>query len=127
MYPALSKPTCSSGNVCGYDCKYPYVRRDGRCVCELPNMECNGQCGSFQVRSNVTQAVPSIQFFVFQGCPSAIPRSLNGKSGRMIAREQSQAQASCKPGEQVCGVHGNGYECLDTNSDPESCEPELRL
>ncbi|KAI0055962.1 hypothetical protein BV25DRAFT_1814940 [Artomyces pyxidatus] len=107
-YPPHSTPLCKADDPCGFHCDAPYVPKNGQCVCEAPYSICNDQCGSFP-----------------KGCGSAVPHSrrkhLTARSSGVFT--YSDALATCKNEEQVCGVtHGaTGFECLNTDQTLDSC------
>ncbi|KAH9950777.1 hypothetical protein B0H21DRAFT_776466 [Amylocystis lapponica] len=119
-YPDHAYAICSQGNPCGFGCEPPYVVDDGQCVCPPPLSSCNGVCGSFP-----------------HGCGSSGPKSWSRRSGGPVQRRIdsgsgittfADAQATCKMNETVCGVYGSsvtGFECLDTDTQLESCTYNL--
>ncbi|EMD36280.1 hypothetical protein CERSUDRAFT_115230, partial [Gelatoporia subvermispora B] len=100
-YPAHASPVCSFDTPCGFSCGdgfTPYTPPGASsptdCVCEPPYTVCNGQCGNFP-----------------HGCGSSTPKR--------------RRAPTCASGRSVCGVtggsYGQGWECVDTTSDLESC------
>ncbi|KAJ7280205.1 hypothetical protein C8J57DRAFT_120913 [Mycena rebaudengoi] len=95
-YPPHSVPSCKRGYPCFFTCKDGYsaypVDKPTQCVCAAPYKECNGKCGTFK------------------SCTSQIPkRDLKGQ---------------CPKGLTACGISGRGtnsWECVDTQTDLESC------
>ncbi|KAF7369085.1 hypothetical protein MVEN_00235500 [Mycena venus] len=102
--PAHAKRACTTSDPCMFTCDAPYKKHDDQCVCALPNVVCNGQCG------------PPIA-----GCgASQSARSL--KSRRAEISTYEEAKAYCGKSE-VCGVYGKpkGWECVDVTQSPECC------
>jgi len=105
-YPDHFEAVCTAGNPCGFQCKDGFtpspVSEPVDCVCVPPNIVCNGIC------SNV------------KACPS----SLSAKR----ELEAEKRNAVCDRGFTPCGVFGwsglrasQAWECVDTQSDLESC------
>ncbi|KDR79188.1 hypothetical protein GALMADRAFT_137075 [Galerina marginata CBS 339.88] len=105
-FPSNAHHTCNTHDPCHYECDPPYVPQGGVCVCASPYLSCNGVCGIFP-----------------QGCGSAAPRSIQARANPIATL--SQAQASCKPYETVCGIPGResalAFECINTRSTKDSC------
>ncbi|KAH9949344.1 hypothetical protein B0H21DRAFT_838674 [Amylocystis lapponica] len=96
-YPDVAVPQCSAANPCGFTCSNGFTVSAGNCVCDAPNIVCNGVCGAFGAQ-----------------CPSAFP----------IRRDGASPHAHCGAGLTACGVYGWGrdaWECVDTAEDLESC------
>ncbi|KAJ6491581.1 hypothetical protein DFH09DRAFT_369792 [Mycena vulgaris] len=99
-YPLHSVPLCKSGSPCFFTCKdgysaYPSGAYPTQCVCAAPYTECNGKCGTYH------------------GCPSTY-----------LAKRDIRSSQRCHMGLTACGVPGRGansWECIDTQSDLESC------
>ncbi|KAJ6558141.1 hypothetical protein B0H19DRAFT_946312 [Mycena capillaripes] len=99
-YPLHSVPSCKSGSPCFFTCKdgysaYPAGAYPTQCVCSSPYTECNGKCGTFH------------------GCPSTY-----------FAKRDLMGGQKCHKGFTACGVPGRGanaWECIDTQTDLESC------
>ncbi|KAJ7911588.1 hypothetical protein B0H13DRAFT_570305 [Mycena leptocephala] len=99
-YPLHSVPSCKSGSPCFFTCKdgysaYPAGAYPTQCVCSHPYTECNGKCGTFH------------------GCPSTY-----------YAKRDLMSAQKCHKGFTACGVPGRGgnsWECIDTQTDLESC------
>ncbi|KAK0199837.1 hypothetical protein DFS33DRAFT_198454 [Desarmillaria ectypa] len=104
--PAHSHRVCNNRNPCHWECDSPYVQEGDQCVCPPPKTECNGQCGVF-----------------LRGCGSAVPRSHKRRKAQITTL--TEAQATCRTGETVCGVPSPkgkyDYECLDTSVALDSC------
>ncbi|KAJ6632538.1 hypothetical protein B0H10DRAFT_2159670 [Mycena sp. CBHHK59/15] len=98
-YPLHSVPSCKNGSPCYFTCKdgytaYPWAYPT-QCICSYPHTECNGKCGKFH------------------GCPS----------GHYAKRDLRSSQ-QCHKGMTACRVPGrsaNAWECVDTQTDLESC------
>ncbi|KAF8063370.1 hypothetical protein FPV67DRAFT_1672398 [Lyophyllum atratum] len=99
-YPPHSHQVCQHGNPCGFTCKDGYTPYPSynptTCVCNQPYTECNGKCG------------------IFHGCPSGyVKRDLHYGTDKQ-----------CPKGLSACGVLGRSaksWECLNTQTDLESC------
>ncbi|TEB26460.1 hypothetical protein FA13DRAFT_1890178 [Coprinellus micaceus] len=99
-FPTHSTSLCSPINPCGFVCKDGYTPFPlifpTKCVCPWPLTECNGKCG------------------IYKACPS------KGHT----KRDLSAAMANCPVGQTVCGILGRAagsWECVNTQSDLESC------
>ncbi|KAK7680588.1 hypothetical protein QCA50_016370 [Cerrena zonata] len=101
-YPEHAQPVCTNTNACAFTCGdgFQIDGNTGQCSCPLPNIECNGVCGTFDA-----------------GCPSSQPE--------LPVRKRS---ILCEGGMTACGIDGwsrrpahQAWECLDTQSDLESC------
>ncbi|KAH8094605.1 hypothetical protein BXZ70DRAFT_347818 [Cristinia sonorae] len=104
-FPDHCDQICTKDNPCGFQCKDGFTpsppSKPTDCVCAAPKKVCNGICGDF----------PS--------CPSAHPK-------REV--EMAKRSATCDRGYTACGVFGwtgmrasQAWECIDTQSDLESC------
>ena len=103
-YPDNSDPMCVGEDPCGFTCTNGYTVSPSEnptdCVCEAPNMVCNGNCVA----------------------PGACP------SSQAIVKKRWVGSGSCTEkgyGWAACGVFGRGsraWECVNTASDLESCE-----
>ncbi|KAK0437810.1 hypothetical protein EV421DRAFT_1907013 [Armillaria borealis] len=106
VLPTHSHRVCNNRNPCHWECDSPYIQRGDQCVCPPPKSECNGQCGVFP-----------------RGCGSAVPRSHKRRQAPVTTL--TEAQATCKTGQSVCGVPSSkgkyDYECMDTSSALDSC------
>ena len=105
-YPphAQAKPTCDKSDPCGsFECTDGFKKSGDQCVCEAPSTECNGHCGSFP-----------------NGCGSSTPK-----------RRASKRTPFCENGKTLCGIpggsNGKGYDCIDTQTDLETCESAALL
>ena len=112
-FPDHAMSTCSKDNLCGFGCSHGYspyttpgALAPSRCFCAPPHTECNGVCGDFS-----------------RGCGSAVPRA-------PVKRTLQHREAKCTKGQTVCGVSDSdrqGWECVDTMRDRESCKPSLSI
>ncbi|TCD70118.1 Dihydroxyacetone synthase [Steccherinum ochraceum] len=104
-YPDHFQAVCSKGNPCGFQCKDGFTpsppSKPIDCVCVPPKIVCNGVCGDFKA------------------CPSSIAKR---------ELEVEKRNAVCDRGYTPCGVFGwsgmrasQAWECVDTQSDLESC------
>ncbi|KAF7328887.1 hypothetical protein MVEN_02518400 [Mycena venus] len=99
-YPLHSVPSCKSGSPCFFTCKdgytaYPAGSYPTQCVCSYPYTECNGKCGTYK------------------GCPSSY-----------LTKRDLWGGHKCPTGFTACHIPGrnaNSWECLDTETDLESC------
>jgi len=99
-YPTHSLPVCKHGSPCSFTCKDGYSASPSgdhptQCICKAPYKECNGKCG------------------LYYSCPS-----------HHYKREALAGDKRCPQGLSVCGVLGrstNAWDCVDTQSDLESC------
>ncbi|EMD39476.1 hypothetical protein CERSUDRAFT_45486, partial [Gelatoporia subvermispora B] len=100
-YPDHASPVCSASNPCGFNCQDGFTADANSCVCASPNVVCNDVCGSYP-----------------NGCPTT---AMNPARRRASVRKRAQ----CEPGLTACGVYNwkssEGWECVDTRSDLESC------
>lgn len=132
-YPANCHPTslfCSTSDKCACNCKIGYTQNPttGECQCSEGTYDCHGEC-----KPNTSP------------CPSAVPRrarsanQLNAKMGsgqhgrneRRGGEKAKKVEHGRKPfcghGQTVCGVEMRGgtslrgWECVDTQTDLESC------
>jgi len=97
-YPDHSVPQCVNGNPCGFQCSDGFTSDATMttCVCESPNIVCNGQCAPFPA------------------CPSSTP------SKRQLRRGDER----CSKGRTACGAYRGSlrqWDCVDTKSDLENC------
>ncbi|KAJ3486646.1 hypothetical protein NLI96_g4110 [Meripilus lineatus] len=105
-FPPHCHSVCSGANPCGFDCDDGYTpytppgqQYPSTCTCQPPKTECNGKCGDFP-----------------HGCGSAAPVK------RRHAR-RGGSEPVCPVGTEACGVTGgNGWDCVDTQHDRESCK-----
>ncbi|CAL1710874.1 unnamed protein product [Somion occarium] len=101
--PDHAHSTCKHEDLCAFECIdgfQPYTNpgddKPSDCICSAPLSECNGKCGNFP-----------------NGCGSAAPQRRNARRSPL---------PSCPAGQSICGVPGGkGVECVDTQSDKESC------
>ncbi|KAF8151730.1 hypothetical protein B0H34DRAFT_678288 [Crassisporium funariophilum] len=99
-YPGNSVPVCQHGNPCGFTCKDGYSPSPSShptdCVCAKPYTLCNGKCG------------------IYKACPSGyVKRELSAPKDKR-----------CPKGLTACAILGRNlksWECVDTQSDLESC------
>ncbi|KII84764.1 hypothetical protein PLICRDRAFT_45568 [Plicaturopsis crispa FD-325 SS-3] len=101
-YPDHALPQCIPGSPCGFSCSDGFVpslpQDPTQCVCPAGKKVCNGVCTSAP-------------------CPS-------GLSSRKRDVQQMQYWAQCPRELRACGVYGGAaraWECVDTESDLESC------
>ncbi|KAI0783350.1 hypothetical protein C8Q75DRAFT_810936 [Abortiporus biennis] len=104
IFPDHADPFCSASDFCGFHCKDGFELSPDKkdCICPAPKIVCNGQC----------EAV--------KACPSSHPKRELG--------EIQKRSAACSDGFTACGVYGwtglrsnTAWECVDTQSDLESC------
>ncbi|EDR03516.1 uncharacterized protein LACBIDRAFT_307294 [Laccaria bicolor S238N-H82] len=100
-YPPRSVPQCQSKNPCGFTCKDGYTPSPSnyptQCVCKSPHKVCNGICGNYSA------------------CPTGSYSKRNVPNAK---------RRSCPTGLKACGILGRSaksWECIDTQSDLESC------
>ncbi|KAL4244752.1 Protein PriA/CPL1 [Abortiporus biennis] len=111
-YPDVASPVCSTSNVCGFTCPFPYtlttpLYQSPDCSCLAPNTLCNGVCGSFP-----------------NGCSSAAPAAPTVVKRRNNRKRSLDWDISglCPEDQDVCGVFGGkGWECIDIERDRQSC------
>jgi len=105
FFPDHAVSICSAANPCDFSCSDGFVPSPPTfptdCICPPPSIVCNGVCGKFG-----------------SVCPSAKPK-----------RElEARSSGHCSHGFTACGVDSwsgmrdsEAWECVDTESDIESC------
>ncbi|KAF8603904.1 hypothetical protein BDV93DRAFT_441693 [Ceratobasidium sp. AG-I] len=97
IYPSGAIASCSSSNVCNFTCPNGLTKVGSACTCVSPKLMCNGVCTS-------------------ASCPSP------GLKRRDVYL--AKTGTVCPAGTERCGVWSGlrqDYECLNTQTDLESC------
>lgn len=82
----------------------------------------NCRCGRYPVRYSSSACRRDNTFYVFNQPPppTAAPRARARRLDAELAR-LAQEHPECPPGRTACPVEGGGYECIDTDTELESC------
>ncbi|CUA70137.1 hypothetical protein RSOLAG22IIIB_00485 [Rhizoctonia solani] len=124
-YPDYAIPSCSTKDLCNFNCPNDRMKVNGECVCKQGYHDCNGKCApATQACSSQGPKPP------YGGCPKCrsvhpISSEKNKRSGRGTPNwaRRSLSSAHCPAGTEMCGVLGrpDAWECLNVDEDLESC------